>query len=404
MKSKAERIIDESIEAEFKSAFLKQKRQKAKTGKRKKVDPTPIDQMDVNKLLEDRKKLNESFKVETQKQIQEYAQLTSPTYGTSEIFDTDALKTQTTDHPSIKEAHLPNKCVWSFTSKNPTISSIRFHPNGNIFGFCGNDGDIKLFGLEQRKCISIFHGHQMAMCGMEFIGNTMVVGASLDGTIKVWDIEKGEVMNGWDVIDKESEEKKGFKCLCVNKDCIVGGNTNKCIYQYDIRDKQKISQYMCNALPLDITCCGKGFMCTTDQRSIKYFDWGCNAVTKELSDPLWQTMSSVANYNKKYVVAQSMDNSIICFRGSPFREMKGRRFMGHYVGGYPCHPTFSKDGKYLTSGDGNGKVFIWDWKTGKIVKKFEKAHTKCCVDVQWHPYKQSTLLSCGWDGKVCLWE
>lgn len=58
---------------------------------------------------------------------------------------------------------------------------------------------------------------------------------------------------------------------------------------------------------------------------------------------------------------------------------------------------------YIVSGDADGKVYIWDWKTTKLFSKF-KAHDNVCSSVLWHPHETSKVVSAGWDGKMKLWD
>ncbi|KAF4025150.1 hypothetical protein G4228_017071 [Cervus hanglu yarkandensis] len=58
---------------------------------------------------------------------------------------------------------------------------------------------------------------------------------------------------------------------------------------------------------------------------------------------------------------------------------------------------------YVISGDGNGKLNIWDWKTTKLYSRF-KAHDKVCIGAVWHPHETSKVITCGWDGLIKLWD
>lgn len=52
--------------------------------------------------------------------------------------------------------------------------------------------------------------------------------------------------------------------------------------------------------------------------------------------------------------------------------------------------NFSTDGRYVISGDGEGRAFFWDWKTTKIFRSF-KAHEGVCIGIEWHPLESSKV-------------
>jgi len=58
---------------------------------------------------------------------------------------------------------------------------------------------------------------------------------------------------------------------------------------------------------------------------------------------------------------------------------------------------------YLISGDADGKVFVWDWKTMKLYNKFQ-AHDSVCIQVLWHPHETSKVATAGWDGLIKFWD
>lgn len=136
-------------------------------------------------------------------------------------------------------------------------------------------------------------------------------------------------------------------------------------------------------------------------------------------------------YPEKYFAAQSLDNQILVYSTDNFRQARNKRFAGHSVAGYACQVGFSPDGKWISSGDGEGNVVYWEWKTGRIKSRL-KAHSKVVIAHEWLPHDtvcrlhwllnclgmatlrlmlisnlscvlQSKVITASWDGLIKLW-
>ena len=126
-------------------------------------------------------------------------------------------------------------------------------------------------------------------------------------------------------------------------------------------------------------------------------------------------------FAEKYFAAQSLDNQILIYSTDNFRQNRKKRFAGHSVAGYACQVGFSPDGKWISSGDGEGNVVFWDWKTGRIKSRL-KAHNKVVIAHEWLPHEtvgrvlcvslvvlltrcgiQSKVVTASWDGLIKLW-
>ncbi|KAI8608881.1 WD40-repeat-containing domain protein [Chytriomyces sp. MP71] len=108
--------------------------------------------------------------------------------------------------------------------------------------------------------------------------------------------------------------------------------------------------------------------------------------------------------SKKFIACQSLDNQILIYSAKDrFKLQRKKIFKGHLVAGYACKPNFSPDGRFLVSGDSEGKLWFWDWKTCKVFKKM-KAHDGVVMDVQWHPHETSKVATASWDGTIKYWD
>ena len=89
---------------------------------------------------------------------------------------------------------------------------------------------------------------------------------------------------------------------------------------------------------------------------------------------------------EKWFAAQSLDNQILIYSTDNFRQNRKKRFAGHTIAGYACQVGFSPDGKWISSGDGDGNVVFWDWKTGRIKSRL-RAHSKVVIAHEWLPHE-----------------
>ena len=63
----------------------------------------------------------------------------------------------------------------------------------------------------------------------------------------------------------------------------------------------------------------------------------------------------------------------------------------------------TKDEKQLVTGGGDGKVFLWDIKTGKQLRQFKGHRNDPVFDIV-ISNDQQKVASCGWDGNVIVWD
>jgi pre-mRNA-processing factor 17 len=146
------------------------------------------------------------------------------------------------------------------------------------------------------------------------------------------------------------------------------------------------------------------FVTTSDDKTIRAWDFDIPVVIKYIAEPHMHSMPAVTlhpssmsfsvsdvaisdHYRpEKYFAAQSLDNQILIYSTDNFRQNRKKRFAGHSVAGYACQVGFSPDGKWISSGDGEGNIVFWDWKTGRIKSRI-KAHSKVVIAHEWLPHE-----------------
>lgn len=303
---------------------------------------------------------------------------------------------------------VPKKCVHRFTGHNKGVHRIRLFPQtGHLILSAGLDGKCKVWSVEQKQVMRTYIGHSAAVRDVQFNHDgTRFISASFDRYLRLWDTESGKVLQTF------TNRKVPYVVQFYPHDdnlFVVGCSDNK-IVTYDATTAEVTQEYNHHLAPVNsilfVEDHGTKMVTTSDDKKVLVWEWDIGVPIKYISDPSMQSIPSTTLHpSHQYFCGQSLDNTIVVFQANNrFALQRKKKFSGHVVSGYACEIAFSPDGQFLVSGDGNGSVFVWDWKKHKILQKF-RAHSSgpaiCCV---WHPLEPTTLFTCGWDGLIKMWQ
>uniref|UniRef100_A0A674A7J5 Pre-mRNA-processing factor 17 n=1 Tax=Salmo trutta TaxID=8032 RepID=A0A674A7J5_SALTR len=304
---------------------------------------------------------------------------------------------------NLRTADIPDKCylpkkqihLWSGHTK--VGGSVLFPVSGHLLLSCSMDCKVKVRNTLVFKAVR-------DIC----FNNTgsQYMSAAYDRYLKLWDTETGQCISRF-------TNRKVPYCVKFNPDedkqnLFVAGMSDKKIVQWDVRTGEVVQEYdrhlgAVNAITFVDE--NRRFVSTSDDKSLRVWEWDIPVDFKYIAEPSMHSMPAVTlSPNGKWLACQSMDNQILIFGAqNRFRLNKKKIFKGHMVAGYACQVDFSPDMSYVVSGDADGKLNIWDWKTTKLYHRI-KAHDKVCISALWHPHETSKVITCGWDGQIKLWD
>ncbi|CAI5932837.1 unnamed protein product [Closterium sp. NIES-65] len=254
--------------------------------------------------------------------------------------------------------YIPKRWIHTWSGHTKGVSAIRFFPKyGHLLLSASMDTKIKIWDVPNtQKCMRTYMGHSKAVRDICFANDGLkFVSCGYDRNIKLWDTETGQVTGTFStgkipyVVKLHPDDDK--------QNILLAGMSDKKIMQWDTRE------------------------------------------------PHMHSMPAIAVHpNKAWVAAQSLDNQIIVYGAKDrFRLNRKKRFAGHIIAGYACQVNFSPDGRFIMSGDGEGKLWFWDWKTCKVFRTV-KCHDSVCIGCEWHPLETSKVATCGWDGLIKYWD
>ncbi|KXN83639.1 Pre-mRNA-processing factor 17 [Leucoagaricus sp. SymC.cos] len=298
---------------------------------------------------------------------------------------------QLSQEAGSQDCFIPKVCIHTWTGHTQGVSVIRTFPEtGHLFISGSMDTKIKLWDIYTHgNCLRTFHGHVKAVKDICFSNDgRRFLSCGYDRQMKLWDTETGQCLKRFSngkipyVVRFHPDEDK--------QNIFLAGMSDKKIIQYDINSGEITQEYDQHLGPVNtITFVDENrrFVTTSDDKTIRAWDFDIPVVIKYIAEPHMHSMPSVTLHpSKKYFAAQSLDNQILVYSTDNFRQNRKKRFAGHSVAGYACQVGFSPDGKWISSGDGEGNVVFWDWKTGRIKSRL-KAHSKVCIAHEWLPHE-----------------
>lgn len=311
---------------------------------------------------------------------------------------------------TINRCYLPKKLIHTWKGHTKEVTSVNLYPkSGHLLLTTSMDCKIKLWETYgKRRLLRTFDGHNKGVRQTDINRDgKKFLSCSYDRFIKYWDMETGQC------IARFTNRKIPY-CVKFNPDeskqhFFLAGCNDKKVSCWDVRSGNIVQEYDRHLNPINtITFIddNRRFVTTSDDKSIRVWEWDIPVDFKYIADPGMHSMpAAVKSPDERYVACQSLDNKIVVFdvAGGKFRPKRKKVFTGHTIAGYACVPCFSPDMSYIVSGDGEGKVFIWDWKTGKLYSKF-RAHEAVVIATAWLPHESSKLVTCSWDGTVKLWD
>eukprot|EP00004_Rigifila_ramosa_P003998 TRINITY_DN1437_c3_g1_i2.p1 TRINITY_DN1437_c3_g1~~TRINITY_DN1437_c3_g1_i2.p1 ORF type:complete len:357 (+),score=86.19 TRINITY_DN1437_c3_g1_i2:901-1971(+) len=107
-----------------------------------------------------------------------------------------------------------SKCLHILEGHPSSVVDVVFSRDSLLLASAGNEGVVRIWSLENGSCLFVFEGHTRELLSVTFsLDNSRVLSHSLDNTWRVWDLTTGLVLQVQDTSEnshKFKEERKGF--------------------------------------------------------------------------------------------------------------------------------------------------------------------------------------------------
>mmetsp|Transcript_24662 Transcript_24662/g.33817 ORF Transcript_24662/g.33817 Transcript_24662/m.33817 type:complete len:608 (-) Transcript_24662:351-2174(-) len=312
---------------------------------------------------------------------------------------------------SADDAHqsfIPKKLINRYTGHTKGVQAIRWFPGtGHLLLSAGLDGKVKIWDSHnERRVRRTYNGHSLGVRDVNFTNDgKFFISSSFDRFMRYWDTETGQA------VLTLTNRKVPYQCQFHPSEqnlCLMASSDNR-LWTWDMRTGQTVQEYNHHIKAVNsLLFCddGRRFVSTSDDKKVLVWEWNIPVPMKYISDPSMHSIPTTALHPwHAHWVAQSLENEIHVYAARDrFRRIRKKVFRGHLNAGYACQITFSPNGKYMASGDGEGRLYLWDWKSCKQLRRFRCHDDGPCIDAQWHPLEPSWIATAGWDGVIKLWD
>lgn len=311
------------------------------------------------------------------------------------------------------------------------VTQLRFFPDsGHLLLSSAADGMVKLWDVyHKRELLRSYRGHSKSVVDVDFSPDgTHFLTASFDRQLKLWDTETGQCTGRYST-GVTPHVARWHPDTPSGGDFIAGMHDNK-IVQFDPRapgtsgsstgpssssdrDRSKpVQTYDHHLGPINtliFTDENRRFISTSDDKSLRAWDYNIPVPVKLIAEPdLFPLTAVAAHPTKPSLLYQSSDNTVRVYNTSAERTLRANRkkeFRGHHNAGYRISLAVSPDGGIIGSGDGQGGLVFWDWKTCKLWQRLAASDKGAAVAAcAWHPRESSKVVSGDNDGVIKYWD
>lgn len=294
------------------------------------------------------------------------------------------------DSEYVVEGRWDNRVyVWSLDDLSQPTNVLRGHrgfvndvaisPASNMVASASSDKTVRLWNIETGELIQTLEGHQHSVTAIDFSPNgQLLASGSRDHTVKLWNTDTGEIVQQFDNVNQSIIDVM----IADDGTELIALYENKERYIYDIEGGQRVSALSddsetLNSLFNDLQKNNLGFYPPINTLEVSIDGQQIAVGTGNIFTP---------------------DNRVLLW------DMQTRHLLGTFQDeslGHVLTLTYHTEGTLLAIGDAQGKIFLWDTISNTLVNTWQ-AHDGELLSITF--IDNQTIATGGEDGMIHVWD
>ena len=276
------------------------------------------------------------------------------------------------------------------------ITAIAVNPYGDFFATTSFDSKIKIWDIKNGVLLNTLEGHKYAVRDIKFNKDgTWLASAGNDQTIIIWDVSDGNLIR-----QLRGHDHHITSIVFSDDDkFLYSGSQDNTIRKWEISSGKEVALFQTSFVQTLALHPGTNRLISGHyDHSIKIWDLEKKEVNGELKKRLGSIQSIAVSPNEKFLAVSRYKYERVRLLNS--KDLTPIKTLWHPGGAKAL--TFNEDSGFLFTGGLGGKIRIWNpesWELLETLVGHFSGITSLAIDA-----KNQKLISGDGDGKIVVWD